>query len=244
MKKALTFFCCLLLGTASLQSATPGNTPETLRLWKAASVVTEAQVQAYSLDSCFRALPLSDAVFQRMKGKSYKTGCTLARTDLRYLRVLHRNAEGKPQLGEMVCHKKIANILLEVFRKLYEANYRIERMVLVDNYDAVDERSMAANNTSAFNYRAVAGSRTLSKHSRGLAVDINPLYNPCLKLRTGKVLPQEGAAYAKNRDSRKDIPYKIDHNDLAYKLLHAKGFTWGGDWRSVKDYQHFEYKYE
>lgn len=212
-----------------------------LRTWIPQTVVSEHDVNVYSLDSCFLALPISDAVFARMKGKSYKEGCPIARTELRYLKLLHRNKEGKPQLGEMVCHKKIAPILIEVFRKLYEAGYKIERMVLVDEYDAQDEKAMTANNTSAFNYRRVGGSKVLSKHSQGLALDINPLYNPCKRLRTGKVEPLAGKPYAENRENRKDIPYKIDHTDLCYKLLRAHGFTWGGDWRSVKDYQHFEY---
>ncbi|MBR1838544.1 MAG: M15 family metallopeptidase, partial [Bacteroidaceae bacterium] len=89
----------------------------------------------------------------------------------------------------------------------------------------------------------VAGSQKLSKHSQGLAVDINTLYNPCVANRQGRqtVQPQAGRPYAFRRDQRQDIPYKIDHNDLAYKLFRAEGFTWGGDWRTVKDYQHFEY---
>lgn len=242
MKKSL--FLCLMfcLYIFDVCAATPLKGAEALRKWVPQTVVTEAEVKAYGMDSCFRALPLSDAVFARMKGKSYKEGCQVPRTDLRYLKLLHRNKEGKPQLGELVCHKKIATVLTEVFRKFYEAGYRIERMVLVDEYDADDEKAMTANNTSAFNYRAVGGSKVLSKHSQGLAVDINPLYNPCKRLKTGRVEPAAGKPYAENRDKRKDIPYKIDHDDLCYKLLHAHGFVWGGDWRTVKDYQHFEYK--
>ncbi|MBQ4445908.1 MAG: M15 family metallopeptidase, partial [Prevotella sp.] len=73
---------------------------------------------------------------------------------------------------------------------------------------------------------------------------INPLYNPYVKKGKRRTLiqPVAGRKYAFNRDRRRDISYKIDHNDLAYKLFTAQGFRWGGDWVSLKDYQHFEYK--
>ena len=207
--------------------------------WTAKTVVTEKEVQQAGLDRCFASEPISDETFQRMQGKSWKKDCPLKRSELRYLRLLHRNAEGKPQLGEMVVNTQIADRVVRIFRKLYEAGYRIERMVLVDEYDGDDNRSMEDNNTSSFNYRTVPGRTTLSKHARGLAIDLNTRYNPYVTRRG--VLPKNGRDYAYNRDRRKDIPYKIDHQDLAYKLFKAEGFTWGGDWRSSKDYQHFEF---
>jgi hypothetical protein len=241
MKKIIFLLFSFTLIAIQNVLSTPSTGLKLLRDWKPASVVTEADVKVYSLDSCFQILPISDSVFSRMRGKSYKKECSIPLSDLRYLKLLHRNANGKPQLGEMVCNKIIASILLKIFRELYEAGYRIERMVLVDDYNAVDEKAMEANNTSAFNYRNVSGGRKLSKHSLGLAVDVNPLYNPCHRLSIGKIEPALGKKYVYNRSKRKDIPYKIDHNDLCYKLFRSYGFSWGGDWRSVKDYQHFEY---
>jgi hypothetical protein len=99
---------------------------------------------------------------------------------------------------------------------------------------------MTANNTSCFCYRKIAGSPRLSKHSLGLAIDINPLQNPCVKRRKDGTLfiqPQAGRQYA-NR--QKNHPYKITKGDLCYRLFLAHGFSWGGNWRSSKDYQHFE----
>ena len=140
----------------------------------------------------------------------------------------------------MVCNRQIVDDLLYIFRKLYEAEYPIARMRLIDEYEADDHRSMADNNTSCFCYRRIAGSNSLSKHSRGMAVDVNPLYNPCLYVRSGRVLPPEGKAYAHDRAKRKGIPGKIDSADLCYRLFLSRGFRWGGSWRSLKDYQHFE----
>ena len=184
----------------------------------------------------FSQQAISDSIFSRMQGKSFKTECSTPRSDLRYLQILHYNKEGKVLKGELVCHKLIAEDLLYIFRKLYEAKYPIERMVLVDEYDADDEASMRANNTSSFNFRRVSGSQTLSLHSRGMAIDINPRYN---RWRKGKrlVSPANGTAYA---DRSKSFSYKIVKGDLCYRLFKERGFTWGGDWKNSKDYQHFE----
>ena len=232
----------LLLGNLILTLTAEAGKPLMgfLQKWEAKTVVTDEEVKRAGLENCFTAEPLSDATFQRMQGKSWKKDCPLDRNELRYLRMLHRNAEGRTQLGEMVVNTKIAERVLRIFRKLYEAGYRIERMVLVDDYDGDDVRSMEDNNTSSFNYRTVPGQQKLSNHARGLAIDLNTRYNPYVTKRG--VSPRNGRAYAFNRDRRKDIPYKIDHNDLAYKLFKAEGFSWGGDWRSSKDYQHFDYK--
>ena len=159
-------------------------------------------------------------------------------TELSLLSLSYCDREGKNQQGEMVCNQMIANDLIDIFRQLWKAGYRIERMELVDKYDGDDERSMSANNTSCYNNRTIAGTQTLSKHARGMAIDVNPLYNPCVK--NGKVSPRDGKKWAYNRNQRNDIPYKIDHNDLCYKLFREHGFRWGGDWRTCKDYQHFE----
>ena len=187
----------------------------------------------------FSQQEISDSVFSRMYGKSFKAECTTLRSDLRCLRVLHCNVHGETLTGELVCHKDIADDLLYIFRKLYEARYPIDRMVLIDEYNADDEASMTDNNTSAFNFRYVSGTRTLSRHSTGMAIDINPRYNPYVRWRKGKrmVSPDNGKEYA---DRSNDFPYKIEKGDLCYRLFKERGFTWGGDWKNSKDYQHFE----
>lgn len=211
-----------------------------LRQWIPASTVSDDAVRTYTLDSCFKAYPISDIIFQRMQGKSYKKDCTIPRSTLRYLHVLHRNVDGQTQLGEIVCNQAIAQDLLDIFRKLYLNNYKIERITLVDDYDADDERSMAANNTSCFNFRTVSGTQTLSKHAQGRAIDINPLYNPYVR-RNGKVEPANGRPYATNRVNSRKIPVPfINTQDLCYRLFIQHGFRWGGAWRTSKDYQHFD----
>lgn len=187
----------------------------------------------------FTSEDIPDEVFARMAGKSYKEDCTVPREELRYLRISCVGADGSPYVGEMVAAADLAEDLLDIFRQLYEAGYPIERMQLIDDYDADDQASMEANNTTCFNFRQIAGSTRLSNHSLGRAVDINPLYNPYVKKTPDGTIydPPAGKDYA---DRSGDFPYKIDHEDLCCQLFAAHGFTWGGDWNSVKDYQHFE----
>ena len=193
-----------------------------------------AQGQEFSMQT------IPDSIFQRMQGRSWPKGCTVRRADLRYLRLSHFDAEEKEHVGEMVCNKSIANDLLEIFRELYRQKYPIQRIRLIDDYEADDERSMRDNNTSCFCYRRVSGTTKLSKHALGMAVDINTLYNPYV--RTGKngrriVEPATATNYV-NR--QKAFPYKIVKGDLLHRLFLQHGFKWGGSWRTVKDWQHFE----
>jgi hypothetical protein len=188
----------------------------------------------------FSVAPLSDSLFARMQGRSYPEGCTVPRSDLRHVRMLHVDAQGKVHKGELVCNKAIAQDLLEIFRQLYQARYPIEKIRLIDDYDADDEQSMRDNNTSSFCYRTVSGTKKLSKHALGLAVDINTRYNPWVRKGADgrqQVSPDNGRPYA-NR--QKSYPYKIVKGDLLYRLFIQHGFRWGGNWRSMKDYQHFE----
>lgn len=194
---------------------------------------SDAEIRA-----CFYAEEISDEVFARMDGKSFKADCTTKRSDLRYVRVLHIGFDGNVRVGELVANKKIAQDFIDIFYELYVKEYPIEKMVLVDEYGADDNLSMADNNTSCFNFRRVVGSKTLSRHALGMAIDINPLYNPWIYELDGVPItdPPGGAPYI---DRTVDCPYIIDHDDLCYKLLIRHGFTWGGDWTTSKDYQHF-----
>jgi hypothetical protein len=186
---------------------------------------------------------ITDEVKIRINGKSYGEACTIPYDELRYVKVLHWGFDGQVHEGELIVNKAIAEDIVEIFKELYELKYPIERMVLVDEYDADDNKSMAANNTSAFNYRVVDGTNKLSLHSYGLAIDINPLYNPYVRTIDGKmvVTPSNGEKY---KDRTLDCKYYIDTEDPAYKAFIKRGFTWGGEWKNQKDYQHFQKTFE
>jgi len=187
----------------------------------------------------FTRQPISDEIKARIMGISYKENPDISYDDLQYLTIRYVDFEGNTKEGEMICNMLIAQDLLEIFYELYEAGYPIANISLIDDYHADDQASMEANNSSCFNYRTIAGSDKLSNHAMGMAVDINPLYNPYVSVSSGKttVMPASAEIYA---DREQDIPGKIDSSDLCYQLFTAHGFTWGGEWESRKDYQHFE----
>ena len=208
----------------------------------AGQIVPEKLLSKMDVLAFFRASEISNAVFQRIYGKSYKEDCAISRTDLRYIRVLYRGFDGAAHTGEMIVNAAIADAVLDIFYELYQAGYPIEKMLLIDNYDANDELSMTDNNTSCFNYRVISGSNVWSNHSKGLAVDINPLYNPYVKTVNGELQCEPAAANA-YIDRSQDFNYKIDEQDICYKIFTKYGFSWGGSWEGVKDYQHFEFQF-
>lgn len=160
--------------------------------------------------------------------------------DLCYLSVLYYDFSGNVQTGELICNKGIAEDLAAIFHELYLNEYQIEKIKLIDEYQGNDEESMKDNNTSCFNYRVVPNSDRLSKHALGCAIDINPFYNPYITNdKTGGTIisPTGSDAYA---DRSASFEHKIDEEDLCYKLFKEHGFEWGGDWKNVKDYQHFQ----
>ena len=209
--------------------------------WQAGRTVSQEAVDAFGgIDMCFAAEPIPDGVWARMQGKTYKENPYIGRDDLRHVRALHWDYDNQMHVGEMIVNKQIAECVARILRQLFDAKYPIQRMLLPDVYDADDETQMRDNNSSCFCYRTIAGSTNLSKHARGLAIDINTLYNPYYKVRDDGTLfiqPATAEAYC-NRDW--DFPYKIDHDDLCFRLFTEAGFDWGGDWTTRKDYQHFE----
>lgn len=236
--KLLTVVALLL--TVYVRAMAESDSLAVFKRWQAGKRVTLAMVESYGIDRCFAIDTISNEIFSRLWKKSYKENCTIPRSDLRYLKVLHYTRDGSIRLGELVCNKDIATDLIEIFGELFKAKYPIEQMVLIDNYDADDNLSMADNNTTCFNFRTVSGTNKLSNHSQGRAIDINPLYNPYVKtLSNGRqrVSPLAGKAYT---DRKKTFPYKITRGDLCYRLFLQHGFQWGGNWKSLKDYQHFE----
>lgn len=206
--------------------------------------LTAAVVAREGLDSYFTVDVLSDALVARMRqGGALPAGNVVEIGMLRHVRIVHYDYSGNVKRGELVCNKSIADDLISIFRQLYEHRYPIHSVALIDEYGADDDASMRANNSSAFCYRRIKGSTRLSKHSLGLAIDINPMQNPCVRHASdGKVVTVEPDVAEARRNAVRSpkMPHQIDRSDLCYKLFVAHGFRWGGAWRTKKDYQHFE----
>ena len=190
----------------------------------------------------FNSAVLPNYIREKMLGSSFpeEPNRDISMEELRYVRVLHYDFAGKIQEGELVVNQKIAWQTMRAFYQLYKMEYPIQSVRLVDDYEADDELSMEANNSSAFNYRKVAGREELSKHALGLAIDINPVMNPYV--REGEYFPANATEYLErdaDKCTGKHRDKMIHRGDLAYRIFRRNGFEWGGDWNHAKDYQHF-----
>jgi len=194
----------------------------------------EAPLPAYS----WSMRPIGPLLQQRMRLR-HRHGCPVPLTDLRYLRIPYVGFDGAAHSGELAIHKRYAVQVATVFRRLYGARWPIRRMRLVDDYGGDDRRSMAANNTSGFNCRRVAGSPAWSAHAYGAAIDLNPVQNP--DLRGASVAPRAGRRYAAiDRTADAHAPRGVIAADsLVVRAFAEIGWEWGGTWSSGKDYQHF-----
>jgi hypothetical protein len=180
-----------------------------------------------------RVSEIDTALAARME-TSWRPGCPVPLADLRYVELDHWDFGGTERRGELVVHAEFADDLVGVFEVLFDQGFPIERMVLVDDYGGDDLASMDANNTSAFNCRLAQGSSRWSEHAYGRAIDINPVQNPYVSGAT--VLPPAGAAYL---DRTESSPGMVLPGDVVVDSFAAIGWEWGGDWVSLKDYQHF-----
>jgi hypothetical protein len=178
--------------------------------------------------------PLDGTTRARMTGVSWHAGCPVPLRDLRLLQLNFWGFDGVVHSGHLVVHEDQAIRVRRVMRLLFEARFPIRQMRLVDAYGGSDRRSMAANNTSAFNCRFVSGTSSWSQHAYGRAIDVNPVQNPYVS--GTHVSPRAGARYA-NRSLR--LRGMIHAGDVVVRSFAAIGWGWGGSWSSPKDYQHF-----
>ena len=213
----------------------------------AGDIVSAEELDPDDLARYFTAekIEQGDKVYQRIIGKSYVENKDIGLDELRYMKVLHYNFDHNIQVGELIVNAELALDYQEIFLELYKNGYEIQSMYLIDNYwtgDGLesDSASIDANNTSAFCYRRVAGGSGLSNHALGRAIDINPQQNPYVTFDS-KGRPKWSHSNADDYiDRNTGLPHVITHDDLAYKLFKEHGFDWGGDWKTLKDYQHFD----
>ena len=173
---------------------------------------------------------------RRMTGSSWHRGCPVGLGDLRLLRITYWGFDREAHFGRLVVHKAVDAVVIEAMRSLYRHRFPIRRVRLVDAYGADDHRSMAADNTSAFNCRFINGQPGVwSQHAYGKAIDINPIENP-YATGSGFVSPPAGSSYT---DRSRQAPGMVHRGDATVRAFAAIGWGWGGSWSGPKGYQHF-----
>lgn len=191
----------------------------------------EAQV----FEPVFEVDEIPEDIRLKMTDVTISAGSKMTFDSLSYLSMTYVGYDGKEYIGHMVVDSALANEVICIFKELYEVRFPIERMNLAFEYGGSDELSMQDNNTSAFNDRPITGGSGLSYHQLGRAIDINPLVNPYVK--GDVVLPAGSDNYL---DREEDCTGMITADSECVRIFKKYGWTWGGDWTSLKDYQHFE----
>ncbi|MET0788038.1 MAG: M15 family metallopeptidase [Cellulomonas sp.] len=216
---------------APTPSSSPPDAPSPVTA-PAAPHVEEPPVVALAPAFTSAITPITPELADRMSA-SWRPGCPVPLEDLRYVTVTHRDFTGAAVQGELVVHADAADAVVTVFRALFDAGYPVRSLRLVDDFGASDDASMDADNTSAFNCRAITGGTGWSEHAYGRAIDLNPVENPYV--RGGSVAPDAGREFA----DRPDSPGVIHPDDEVVRAFASVGWQWGGDWASPIDYQHF-----
>jgi hypothetical protein len=206
------------------------GTPAALR----ARALQQPDVLPPPADGAFRATvsPISQAVRSRM-GETYRAGCPVPLSDLRYLTLVFRGFDGRAHTGELVVAAKAADRTVAAFRRLFAIGFPIEEMRLPTTADLRAAPTGDGNDTAALVCRAARGQTRFSAHAYGLAIDVNPFQNPFVRGRL--VLPELAGAYV---DRSRRAPGMLLPGSAAVRAFTDQGFTWGGTFRRPKDYQH------
>jgi hypothetical protein len=194
-------------------------------------LLTPTAAQAAPPPYHWSSKPIDSATASRMR-YSYHSGCPVPLRDLRYLTMSYIGWDGASHTGEMVVNHNAVTAVANAFNRMYDARFPLRRMRLIDDYKGSDDASMADDNTSAFNCRAVSGGSGWSMHAYGLAVDVNPVENPYV--HSGQIDPPNGRAYATRSPARKGMVTRAVVED--FRVHH---WGWGGYFRTTKDWQHF-----
>lgn len=165
------------------------------------------------------------------------------------LLVRYRDFQGKEHKGVIEVHRAVAEDVAEFFSHAFSLGYPIEKVVRSSDptYKWDDDKLLADNASSGFNYRFIKETTRPSLHGRGLAFDINTRINPYIRFDNQGLNPlidPPGAHYDPTAVGA------LTSNHPLVVLMKEKGWEWGGDWYDrilpdgshvfVTDYQHFQ----
>lgn len=189
-----------------------------------------------TIEEVFQHTPLTEGLKDKINNVSWKDIAPYPIDDLAYIEVTYLGFDGEIHIGALIMHKLVAPEIIDIFKELYDHRFPIEKIGLIDEYNADDNASMNDNNTSALCVRNITNrANGLSRHAFGVAIDINPIQNPYISSEI--VLPEAGNEYLDRSDIRRGM---IVEGDVCYNAFVSRGWTWGGNWETIKDYQHFQ----
>jgi hypothetical protein len=165
---------------------------------------------------------------------TWQPGCPVGKEDLAWIRMTYWGFDQARHSGELLVSGSVAGDVVTVFRQLYEARFPIEAMGIARLEDLDAPPTGDGNATGSFACRPIRGGTAYSQHAYGLAVDLNPFQNPYH--HGDVVLPELASAYL-DRDWLR--PGMLTPQGPAVRAFASIGWGWGGDWSSLKDYQHF-----
>lgn len=186
-------------------------------------------------DGVFRSsvASLDDATLGR---STWNEDCPVDRDELSYVTVSFIGFDAKPHTGELIVHADYAEEIAAIFGQLFDRRFPIEEMRIVEPSDLIPPHWGDTNNTSSFVCRLVTGGSRFSEHASGLAIDINPFHNPYVK--GPNVIPALAGSFGDRAWPRAGM---IDADDPVVAAFERIGWRWGGNWNSLKDYQHFSH---
>jgi hypothetical protein len=184
--------------------------------------------------SGFAAKVVDPAPLAVVRRSTWAPGCPVGARDLAWVRVTFRGFDARRHTGELLVNGEVAGDLVRVFRRLWDARFPIEQMVITGRSEQRARPTGDGNDTGAFNCRLVRGATVFSQHAYGLAVDVNPFQNPYEK--GDLVLPELAGSYTDRSWHR---PGMIFADGAVVRAFRSIGWTWGGSWHSLKDLQHF-----
>jgi hypothetical protein len=175
-------------------------------------------------------------VTARQLGTSWHPGCPVGPARLRTVTVTYVGFDGHAHRGSLVVNRAVVGDVEAIFARLYAARFPIRRIEPIARYGGSDDRSMAADNTSAFNcrYAVAPGPKQWSAHAYGEAIDVNTVENPYLD--GGRVLPPAGRAYTDRSRYRRGMAVA---GGVLVRAFASVGWLWGGRWAGSPDWQHF-----
>lgn len=187
-----------------------------------------------------RISPIPDDIWASMQGVSWHSNMPCPKREaLRLVQIPYVSFEGELKSGPLIVDASLADEVLKIFTEIAaNASYRVERVQLIDAYGGNDFKSIEANNTSAFNCRLTTGAKTMSAHAKGRAIDVNPLINPYVD-KTGTSHKKSLGFVTRQLRAKSDAAGMIKVDGIVVKTFRKYGWKWGGDWNSIKDYQHF-----